>query len=239
MSDQIISNFKVTDFLYEKGLLFAINRTVLNPLGLTLLVGSESNEPVISLIRHEDPSTASYTKKELLQGAILYDSYLTEEGGNDQSAIRLEKLGYVIQPIPIIGGVQEIPVNYRKTEISLPAEISVSTEPEKISEEPVKERKSKGGAADRKDLISETPSFSSRISSLVSEGTPIDEIRDEDSPIRKIDISKYKVINPTKLTSSCSHPPEYINKENISGGGSILFCSACGAQFSDSDLIGD
>lgn len=230
MTDQELTNFKATDFLYEKGLLFVINRMVLNPLGLTLQVASEVNDPVVSLIIHEDSSKAVYSKRELLQGAILYDSFLTEEGGLQRKEHRESSLGYIVQSIPQIGG-EDFTKSDTVSSTSQVAEPEIETiteteTPQKLS--------SRGGAADRKDLVSNTPSFSSKVSSLVDGGTPIKDFEDE--PQRTIDISKYKVINPTKLTNNCNHPQNFINYEKISGGGSILFCSACGAQFSDSDL---
>jgi len=234
--------------LYESGLLFAINREILHPFGLAIGVKTDNDGKIsggIFIDCSSDPGALIFDPTALIDGAFKYNKFL-EEIGRVKKQLRGEKLGYVVQPIqfefPFIDNIQVEgkSVQMKKEEVEVvPKDNFVSNVEkgvEKIFEKEEKNKPSGRGAGVRKDLISKTPSFSSKIKSLAGEDVDIDNLSETPSITPKIDVSKLHVLNKTKNTAECSHPNENLVSEFTQGGGKILFCSLCGTQFRDSDL---
>lgn len=227
-------------FLLNNGLLFAINREILHPVGLALTAYFADDDKAMEtplglrLIDSRDEEEGiSYERAALLLGAVKYDEFMQTEGSAHMFC-RKEKLGYIAQPVEFSFGKtpkDESPAKEQLKEIIEKA-VPLTPTPTKAP--------SGRGAAVRKDLVAETESFSSIIknSGITGSSDGNSETLPEVEPrqVKKIDITKMKVVNKTKYTESCSHPQENIVSEALGAGGRVVFCSLCGAQFTDTDL---
>lgn len=231
--------------LFDSGILFAINREILHPLGLAMAVTFEDGETefknptgVVVIDGREDPEGFRYNRSTLLDGAVKYDNYMQSQG-EKSILFRKDILGYVIQPIDFPSGksFEEDPKKITPAAEEVPVFLDAAQKDE-IAKEASAKAPSGRGAAVRKDLVSETESFSSIIKNSGLSGGGSDETlpEAEPRPVRKVDITKMKIVNKTKYTDACEHPQENIVNESLGAGGRVVFCSACGAQFSDTDL---
>ena len=88
-------------FLVEKGFLFEINRKVLHPLGMELVVDVDyENRKWLRVDRLEyvehDPEGILYDDETFRANQKVYQRYLDEEGQAKLDA-RKEKLGFIVQ----------------------------------------------------------------------------------------------------------------------------------------------
>lgn len=97
-------------FLYNTGLLFEINRRVLHPLGLALMIEYDDEEGTLSeedaeislcdklWDAREDPDGMIFDEESLKIGAIKYQKFY-KEFGEAKILKRSKSLGFVVQPL--------------------------------------------------------------------------------------------------------------------------------------------
>lgn len=91
-----------TQFLIDSGLLFAINRSVLHPLGLTLYVGPgddrmSTEQLVAHIMKTDDPEGFVYSKEDLERAARKMMDWVTAHVDGEGMARRIDALGDVVQ----------------------------------------------------------------------------------------------------------------------------------------------
>jgi|SRR5690606_3002291 len=89
-------------YLLDNGLLFEINRKVLHPLGLALVVNvDEENRKKITIdglikVPEDDKEGFVYDDETFTVGSEKYEKFL-EKYGRKRLELRKEELGYIIQ----------------------------------------------------------------------------------------------------------------------------------------------
>lgn len=87
-------------FLIESGLVFEINRRVLHPVGLSLLVDLDSNNKrkliISSLIETDDPEGFVFDQENFDLGTEKYEKFL-EKRGQERITSRRNKFGFIEQ----------------------------------------------------------------------------------------------------------------------------------------------
>jgi hypothetical protein len=90
-------------FLLDNGLIFEINRKVLTPLGLALVIDvDEENEDKVAirgLWESEDPEGILFESETFTEGRNKYEEFLKKEGQRRLDA-RQKELGYIVQESP-------------------------------------------------------------------------------------------------------------------------------------------
>ncbi len=89
-----IEGDEAAQFLHASGMLFAINKAVMHPVGLVLTL-KDGLTPVI-IDRRQNP-TCRFTDREFKAGMEKVKSFLEDQGGADVQARRKKLLGYLIQ----------------------------------------------------------------------------------------------------------------------------------------------
>ena len=89
--------------LIETGLLFEINRRVLHPFGLALVVSidNETKEQTLSQVlldSRDDIEGLEFDKEALISGTEKFGRFMDNEG-REKYIARLKKFGYVIQNV--------------------------------------------------------------------------------------------------------------------------------------------
>lgn len=96
-----IKNF--AKYLIENGLIFEINRKVLHPLGLALVVDIDYNNrrklAITALVETEDEEGFIYDEEAFDVGKEKYEKYLDKKGGRDRLDTRRIKYGFIEQEI--------------------------------------------------------------------------------------------------------------------------------------------
>lgn len=87
-------------FLVDNGLIFEINRQVLHPLGLAMIVDVDRNNRkqlgVTALAETEDETGFLYDQEAFVVGKEKYTKFL-EDGGQERLNARLAKYGFIAQ----------------------------------------------------------------------------------------------------------------------------------------------
>jgi hypothetical protein len=87
-------------FLLDNGLIFEINRKVLHPLGLALVIDVDPEDHrklvIDGVYETEDTEGFIFDSEAYKEGQAKYDKFL-EEGGHYRINARIEKFGYVVQ----------------------------------------------------------------------------------------------------------------------------------------------
>jgi len=87
-------------YLLENGLIFEINRKVLHPLGLAMVVDIDRNNKrqlgITALVKTEDPEGFVFEQEAFVIGTEKYQKYLKKTGA-DCLAQRRDKYGFVEQ----------------------------------------------------------------------------------------------------------------------------------------------
>jgi hypothetical protein len=87
-------------FLIDKGLVFEINRKVLHPLGLALVIDLDPQNKkrliITGIMETQDQEGFLYDDETFTVGDKKYNQYLKEEG-NDRLEFRKTKLGFIEQ----------------------------------------------------------------------------------------------------------------------------------------------
>jgi len=85
-------------FLLDNGLLFEINRVVLNPIGLALVVKKENENYKFDGLKdnRKNPEDMCFNDEVLNSGSIKFFNYMEKEGFEIKKR-RYEKLGYFCQ----------------------------------------------------------------------------------------------------------------------------------------------
>lgn len=95
-----INKIPAGKFLYESGLLFEINRTVLHPFGLALEVNVDNETGEVTLgdlwDYRDDPEGMLYGEGQIRVGMEKYTKFM-EEFGDEKINERLKYVGFVIQ----------------------------------------------------------------------------------------------------------------------------------------------
>ena len=93
-------------FLVDNGLIFEINRKVLHPLGLAMIVDVDSKGrggtrklAITALVETEDPEGWLYDKDGFEVGLQNFEAFL-EKVGQERLEARKEKYGFIIQEDP-------------------------------------------------------------------------------------------------------------------------------------------
>lgn len=90
-------------FLAENGLLFEINRRILHPLGLELMVGQPEGAAGLEITgigdRREEAGGLMYDAAALDDGARRFLSYMENKGGKAMHAERIATTQFVEQPL--------------------------------------------------------------------------------------------------------------------------------------------
>lgn len=230
------------EFIRSTGLLYFINRHILHPLGYALdtftipevELGIKDLE-LLEFIEYKNPAEAVFTEEEMALGEIKYQRFIKSQGA-ERADKRKQVTGFATQPLVQFGATEPY-LHTPSITTTTTSPLPVTQSPETTTQIETPLTSAKLGAAVRKDLVSETPSFSSRVkeADISGDNGNIDLPEEDDSP--KVDISKYKVINKTAFTSGCKHPHENIISSSLGSGGSIVFCTLCGTQFKDGDLV--
>lgn len=88
-------------FLVDNGLIFEINRKVLHPLGLAMVVDidpkSRKNLAITSLEETEDPEGFLYDPEGFEIGTDKYKRFLEKRGGQERLDARNAKYGFIEQ----------------------------------------------------------------------------------------------------------------------------------------------
>jgi len=85
------------DLLVDSGLLWAINRSVLHPLGLALAVNMEGEDLLsFDLLETKDPSGMIFDAEAMAEGVAKHRSFM-KHTGNDRVRARRSSLGYAVQ----------------------------------------------------------------------------------------------------------------------------------------------
>lgn len=263
MNERIYSPGDAANFLYDSGLLFTINREILNPLSLALVITEDAdNNAVLTVVEAEDFAPGIvYDEETLALGAIKYFRYLNTIG-NEKKRLRQQERGFIIQPLqfsfvnlPASSDATPLP-NFTTSNVFKPVStqnatdtattektdstpLDVPEETAKLSFQSQTEKASGRDAAVRKDLKPQTESILAKTEAAVGflGEQNVQELPDDENSLpRNFDVSQRKIINATKLTVGCVHPKENIVREILSTGGLIIFCTLCGAQFRDGDL---
>jgi hypothetical protein len=87
-------------FLIDKGLVFEINRKVLHPLGLALIIDLDPQNKkrliITGILETQDQEGFLYDDETFAVGDKKYNQYLKEEG-NDRLEFRKNKLNFIEQ----------------------------------------------------------------------------------------------------------------------------------------------
>ena len=92
---------EIGPLLADSGLLFEINRTVLNPFGLALVMNKYKDgkfSKFLVIDNSKDPEGIRYDEKTLRREAARFAEFLIQHG-KKRLASRIEKLGYAIQSL--------------------------------------------------------------------------------------------------------------------------------------------
>jgi len=88
-------------FLVDNGLIFEINRKVLHPLGLAMVVDVDPKNrkhlSIAALEETEDPEGFVYDPEGFEIGTDKYKRYLEKRGGQEKLDARLAKYGFIEQ----------------------------------------------------------------------------------------------------------------------------------------------
>jgi hypothetical protein len=87
-------------FLVDSGLVFEINRKVLHPLGLSIIVDVDrNNRKQLSIIgiQTEDEEGFVYDSESFLHGVEKYNKFLEKSGSEEKLLARKEKYGFIEQ----------------------------------------------------------------------------------------------------------------------------------------------
>ncbi len=83
--------------LHDDGLLFQINRVVLHPLGLALVLSTKKEHfEELFLYKVPDPDGYSFSPETFNSGVKRFDAFMKKEGFAKHEA-RMKTLGYLIQ----------------------------------------------------------------------------------------------------------------------------------------------
>lgn len=88
------------DYLLDSGLLFEINRTVLNLFGIAITIKQENGKKCFALKDSRDkPEELLFDKNTIQLGVMKLERFL-EEFGHPQMDRRIKQLGWSCQPRP-------------------------------------------------------------------------------------------------------------------------------------------
>ena len=94
---------KFPKFMVDNGLVFEINRKVLHPLGMAMVVDVDRNNKrqlaITALLETEDPEGFLYDEEGYDVGQEKYQKFL-DKGGQERLNYRLAKYGFVEQDKP-------------------------------------------------------------------------------------------------------------------------------------------
>ena len=88
-------------FLVDNGLIFEINRKVLHPLGLAMVIDidlkSRKNLAITALEETDDPEGFLYDSEGFEIGSEKYKRFLEKRGGQERLDARQAKFGFIEQ----------------------------------------------------------------------------------------------------------------------------------------------
>jgi len=88
-------------FLVENGLVFEINRRVLHPLGLAMIVDVDPKNrrqlAITALVETEDDTGFVYDEEAFVVGKEKYQNFLEKKGGQERLDTRKTKYGFLEQ----------------------------------------------------------------------------------------------------------------------------------------------
>lgn len=92
---------KFPKFLVDNGLIFEINRKVLHPLGLALVVdidrGTKTKLAITALLKTDDPEGFLYDEEGFNVGTEKYQKLHMSKEMQERMATRLSKYGFIVQ----------------------------------------------------------------------------------------------------------------------------------------------
>lgn len=88
-------------FLVDNGLIFEINRKVLHPLGLAMIVDVDLKNrkqlAITAIAETEDPEGFVYDPEGFEVGTDKYNRFLEKKGGQERLDARQAKYGFIVQ----------------------------------------------------------------------------------------------------------------------------------------------
>lgn len=212
-------NITAARYLYDTGLLFEINRSILHPLGLALAV--ELDEKGDAQFSEElwdfsdDPEGIIFSAESFLEGEKKIVEFMARVGAERMEA-REKSLGYLVQTVP------------PEEQISPPENAVVAPEPRKAlapktSKPLVDVQKRNEELREKKGIETGGGNVEQRfLGRMGSKAGSTDVINQERKAPEK---------NPD---GSCAHVNT--TKEPLTGGGYLVFCVDCGVPLKDPDL---